>query len=101
MRYFILRKYFDFLINEFGFKISYKQRFGFVQIVYINTKVRITILGHENIHILISDANSLGTYCDVVEYSKEFEVQGEYKKKAYFASKWLKCKIKQELLFDN
>ena len=100
MKYFILKRYFDFLIDEFGFKIFYKQRLGYVQIIYINSKVRITILGDENIHILISDANSLGTYCDVTEYSKEFEVQGNYRTKAHFASQWLKSKIKQEVLFD-
>ena len=101
MKYFILKRYFDFLIDEFGFKIFYKQRFGYVQIVYINSKVRITILGNENIHILFSDVASLGTYYDVTEYSNEFEVHGNYKKKALLASQWLKDKIKQELLLEN
>ncbi|MBQ2718369.1 MAG: hypothetical protein IJF75_07210 [Clostridia bacterium] len=97
MRYSILKKHFKFLIDEYGFKIAYKQRLGYTQIVYINSQVRITILGDENISILISDADSLGTCYDVTEYCEEFKTQGNYKKKALFASRWLKNKIEQVL----
>ena len=96
MRYLILKKYFKFLIDDYGFNISFKQKMGYIQLSYINSQIRVTLLGQENIHILISDANSLGTYADITEYCEEFKTTGSYHKKAKIASQWLKEKIKKD-----
>lgn len=97
MIYSILKKHFKFLIDEFGFKIIFKKRLGYIQITYLNSKLRITILGDEYIRILVSDADSFGTYYDVTEYSEEFKINGSYSEKAIIASQWLKNKLTQEL----
>lgn len=97
MIYLILKKYFKFLIDEYEFKVVFKQKLGYVQITYLNSKIRITIAGDEYIRILISDAASLGTCYDVTEYCEEFKINGNYKEKAKIASRWLKNKIKREL----
>ena len=99
MIYFILKKYFKFLIDDFDFKYSYKQKMGYIQLCYVNSQIRITILGQENIHILISDVNSLGTYADVTEFSEEFITSGNYYKKARIASQWLKGKLREDYCF--
>lgn len=99
MIYFILKKYFKFLIDDFDFKYSFKQKMGYIQLCYVNSQIRITILGQENIHILISDVNSLGTYADVAEFYEEFMTRGNYYKKARIASQWLKEKLREDYCF--
>lgn len=47
MIYFILKKYFKFLIDDFDFKYSFKQKMGYIQLCYVNSQIRITILGQE------------------------------------------------------
>ena len=95
MTYFILKKYFKFLIDDYGFNISFKQRMGFVQITYTNKKIDICILGEETIRILISEAESYW-YEDFTEYRDEFKTSGNYCKKAKAASQWLKEKLKKD-----
>jgi hypothetical protein len=96
--YSILKKNFQFLIDEFGFEIVYKQKLGFIQITYMNSDIRVTILGDEYIRVLISDADSLGTCYDVTEYSDEFKIDGSYSEKAVAAAQWLKNKLNKELV---
>ena len=72
---------------------------GYIQLCYVNSQIRITILGQENIHILISDVNSLGTYADVVEFYEEFMTSGNYYKKERIASQWLKEKLREDYCF--
>ena len=97
--YFILKKYFKFLIDDFDFICSFKRRMGYIQLTYENSQIRITILGEENIRILTSDANSLSTYADVTEFYEEFMTTGNYNKKARIASQWLKEKLKEGYCF--
>lgn len=99
MIYFILKKYFNFLIKDYGFYIAFKQKMGYIQLCYENSQIRIMISGQENIHILISDVNSLGTYADVTEYCDEFKTNGNYHQKARKASQWLKEKINEYYCF--
>ena len=94
MRYFVIYKYFKFLIKEFGCNIVFKQKCGFTQIHYLNKDFRVVVLAQKDIHILISDADSLGTYYDVKEYCDEFKMHGSYAKKATVAAEWLRNKLK-------
>lgn len=94
MRYFAIYKYFKFLLNEFGFDITLKQRYGYTQIHYLNADFRVVVLALGDIHIFISDADSLGTCYDAIEYCDEFKTNGSYVKKAKLAAEWLKNKLK-------
>ena len=93
--YHIIKKHFAFLVEDFGFEIEYSQWRGVYLINYKNSKIRFAILGENNISILVSDANSLGTYYDVTEYADEFRVSGSYSKKAAAAAEWLRNKLEQ------
>ena len=97
MIYFILKKYFNFLIKDYGFYIAFKIRLGHIQICYKNSQIRILILGQDNIRIFISDVNSLGFDAD--EYCEEFKINGNYREKAKLASQWLKEKVKEDYCF--
>lgn len=93
MTYWLLKKHFKFLIDEFGCKIEFKQIFGFTHISYVNSDIRVLVLGENYIRILISDADSLGTCYDTTEYGDEFKTEGSYSKKVAAAAKWLKHKL--------
>lgn len=88
MSYFKIRKCFKFL-EEYGYKIEYKSIFGYIQVSYINEKKRIKILGGNEVKILISSAQSLGTIYDVMEYSGCFS-KNKGKNEIHNASEWLK-----------
>ena len=94
MRYLILRSHFRFLINNFNFQVETKRMFGFVMISYKNPRIRILVSGDDSIKIFVSDANSLGTFYDAIEYSDEFDVDGNYLQKAAAAAAWVKTNLK-------
>lgn len=94
MRYLILKSHFRFLIDKFYFRVELKRTIGFVMISYINSKIRIIVSGDDNIKIIVSDVNSLGTYYDAIEYSDEFYVNGNYCQKVAAAAAWVKTNLK-------
>lgn len=95
MIYFILKKYFKFLIDEFNYKVTDKTRFGKISINYTNgeTSINLSLTTADDILIYIYDAAYLGSIFDGIKYVKEFKTNASYAKKAKVAADWLKEKL--------
>ena len=95
MMYFILKKYFKFLIDEFNYKIVQKTLFGHINIHYSNgeTSISLNLTAEDNISIYIYDDAYLGCIFDGIKYVDEFKTEGSCSKKARMAADWLKKQL--------
>ena len=95
MIYFILKKYFKFLIDEFNYKVTDKTRFGKISINYTNgeTSINLSLTTEDDILIYIYDAAYLGSIFDGIKYVDEFKTEGSCSKKARMAADWLKKQL--------
>lgn len=96
-RYAALKKEFEFLVKEYGFKIRLKQKRGaYYFIIWTNPNKNIMVLYDEQvekpIRIRVYDADSLGF--DAIEYTNEFDQTSKSpREKIRRAAEWLSTAI--------
>lgn len=96
-RYAALKKEFEFLAKEYGFRIRLKQKHGaYYFIIWTNPNKNIMVLYDEQvekpIRIRVYDADSLGF--DAIEYTNEFDQTSKSpREKIHSAAEWLSSAI--------
>lgn len=101
--YNIIKKEFDFLSKQYGFKICSREPGGsFHYIVWCNSKICIKVFYDDTdndtpICISMYDVNSVGIDAD--EYTNEFALStGKARERIHHAAKWLKNAIDNKII---